>query len=230
MLKRVLVLFTLCVVLAAPAAARPTGDLSSPQLGAWDPEGPGTAHAFWQFNADEILSVSPPGSLFGAYTAATTEAVGPGLRQPIGTATVSSIGLEHDPANDWFTSAGNININLKLNNYENPNAYKELWVDIGGQFDAVHPILAAATDGGSIEFSYQWLLESGPSGEAEFGLRIRPNPFYEEVELEITPVAGGVAILDWIHVDTICIPSPGALLLTGLGTVLVGWFRSRKSL
>jgi hypothetical protein len=90
-----------------------------------------------------------------------------------------------------FTSSNPLNINVKLRSYDKPNVYKELWVDVGGDFDGVQPILATASDGGSTTFAHEWLLENGPGGEAEFGPRLFLNPFHEEVELEITPVPGG---------------------------------------
>jgi hypothetical protein len=134
-----------------------------------------------------------------------------------------------------FTSNRGISVSLEIANYDNPNEYKEIWVDIGNSVVDMESIVVSATDGGSTSFSYVVLPRRG---DAEFGVRITPNPYVEIVNFDVMPSDGGGLpdspngpavpdyVLDYIHVDTICIPEPVTIGLLGLGSL--GLIRRKK--
>jgi hypothetical protein len=65
---------------------------------------------------------------------------------------------------------------LEIPNYEYLNTYKEIWVDIGNA--TATGVTVSATDGGSTTFNYSVLPGQD---EAEFGVRIWPNPYVEKI-------------------------------------------------
>jgi hypothetical protein len=143
-------------------------------------------------------------------------------------AIISSTNLTY--SNGVFSSPNPIEVHLKMNNFPNLNAFKEVWVDALGS-GTVEPTGAIATHGPALSFTYALLAGPGPGTGADFGWRVQPNPFYEEIEFSMVPAAtGALATLDSIHVDTICTPAPGALLLASLGAAAVGWLRARRSI
>ena len=229
-MKRLLFLALVSVLATTCAFGNPTTE--SPHLGWWTPGGAGTLHVLWDFLSTDNLQITSTAPAPDAYQAAPTEAIPleitPG--DQVATAGFSSAtGVSWD-GQDTLTSNSAMDIRLKLDNYDKPNALKEIWVDLGGEFGDILPVALLAVDGGAT-FTYQWLMnDGGPSGEADFGVKIWPNPRYEEIEITLTPAASGSVTLDWVHVDTFCVPAPGAMLLGSLGVGLVGWIRARRSL
>lgn len=57
--------------------------------------------------------------------------------------------------------------------------------------------------------------------------RIFPNPDAEIVHIGAIGTGG---FINYIMVDTMCVPAPGAILLGSIGVVFVGWLRKRRTL
>jgi hypothetical protein len=176
---------------------------ATPSLGGWWNEGDiGSTHQLWDFTPGYIKA-----SGFG-YTAVPEFVSNP---YPNRVAATIFGGIWDGVTK--ITSSTGIYVDLEIPNYENPNEYKEIWVDIG---DAVATnVTVSATDESSTNFDY--LVLPG-QGDAEFGVRIWPNPYVEKIDFAISTV-GAPTVLDYIHVDTICAPEPTTIALLGLGAL-----------
>jgi len=222
-MKRLLITGFVCTLLTVPAMA-----VSS--LGDWPIGTPGSIHLVWDFSS----KVKPSGDGFVA-DPQVADVYGTGVHVPtggaVGQATISSTPGDAVVtfAAGEFTNIDTINVALTIYNFEISSAVKEIWVKIEGEGD-VTPIALKATDGGSTDFSYEFLPATGA---ATFGAIIKPNPFFEEIDFAIDPAAAeSLASLTSITVDTICrgtaIPAPAALLLATLGVSAVGWLRTKR--
>jgi hypothetical protein len=188
MKKVIFMVVVLC--LAVPAFA-------TPSLGLWDEGDVGTTHQLWHFTPGYVTAISGDG-----YTAKPEEIFNPRPND-----VVASI----SPGGTWdgvteFISTSPITVMLEIQNYEYLNQYKEVWVDIGDA--SAIGISVTATDGGSITFDYMLLPRRG---DAEFGIRISPNPYVEKINFTIWGTPDVPAVLDYIHVDTICVPEPATV-------------------
>jgi hypothetical protein len=199
-----LVVFCLCAGAKVAVAAL--------SMGWWDEGAAGSTHQSWHLTAGYVL-VSGSG-----YTADPEVVSNPFPNRVAATITPMFSG-------SWdgvtaITATDFIQVNLEIPNYDTLNAYKEIWVDIGNS--PVSGITVSATDGGSTTFDYVVLPGQG---DAEFGIRITPNPYVEKIGFYVMPVGSGSAVLDYIHVDTICIPEPITFAMLGLGALAL---RRRK--
>jgi hypothetical protein len=195
-----LVFMVVMLFLAVPA-------LATLSLGSWNEGDTGTTHQIWDFTPGHIV---PSGS---GYTADPEVVFNPQPNRVAATITPMFSGSWDDVTK--INASDFIQVALEIPNYEFLNDYKVIWVDIGNAI--VSGITISATDGGSTTFNY--LVLPG-QGDAEFGVKIWPNPYVEKVNFYVTS-ATGPAVLDYIHVDTICIPEPATMALLVLGALVL---------
>jgi hypothetical protein len=179
-------------------------------LGWWNEGAVGSTHQYWDFTPGYVRF-----NLGDGYTASPENVINP---DPLKVLATISPGGAWD-GNSLFTGFY-IYVNLELPNYDVLNPYKEIWVDLGNAVVAPGSIAlsAAGHDMNTTDYRCEVLSGPGPSGVAEFGVKIWPNPEIEKIGFLI-PGTTAPAVLDYIHVDTICIPEPATICILGFGAL-----------
>jgi hypothetical protein len=205
------------MLITALLALTATPSLATTSLGYWNEGDPGTTHQFWDFTPASVN----PGNHNQFYPESEFNPNDPGKQVYAQTVLGTWDGISAITGNT-------IVLDLKINDYLNYNNYKYVWVNLGLTNGSVFAdSLAAAAPG--IDVAVTNLQGPGPGTGADFGFFVVPNPYFEDILINIhADSVTAPAILDWIHVDTICtIPEPATLLLLGLGTAMISRLRKK---
>ena len=183
----------------------------------WDRGDPGSTYQIWDFDNDTNPSPAdnPEGNSWGAATAQITAS-----------------GEIYGFAAGWYDnflgrqgvwSGESIDVDLAIPNTDQPNDYKDIWLKAEFRGDVTNYFVTPDPRGTVTELGYS--VTNTPDGWRilEIGWRIEPNPNSEDISLGLLSCGG--SNLNYIEVDTICIPEPMSVALLAAA---IPFLRKRK--
>lgn len=157
---------------------------------------------------------------------------------PYGTATATILGSASGPPPVWidellgrdgvWQAEQMVDITLDIPNQMIRNPYKDLHLEIGFTGDLAAFSIFPTPFGGSVELVSQEVeVVDDVAGWKELTARyiIEPNPDRESVCYSF---AAAVAAVDYVIVNTVCVPEPLTISMLGLGGLMLRRRRSRS--
>jgi len=146
----------------------------------------------------------------------------------------SSSAAGWDSSGIWYGHSAEVLLTIPNNPLAND--YKEIWVEVGcrGHFppDVENPpnsglglgtgyfvLNPTGNDVSVIDLGFTFVEDKINAGRRilTFGVRISPNPNYETIYFMLLNSGADV---DYISLDTICLPEPATLAILGLGAIV----------
>jgi hypothetical protein len=174
----------------------------------WQRGDAGSTWQDWKFNTN--ANPAAPEAFSNPYGAPVAYMVtGPGLHFGAAGSNATLFGRK------GIWAGGSVTIDLIIPNTPIENPYKEVWLEVG--YTAIQNALSL-TAGNNMVVDIGQTVMTGADGWSTLlqGWRIYPNPASEDIHLWFEGTGGYV---DYIKVDTICIPEPATIAMLGLGTI-----------
>ena len=230
MKKRILLTAVVCLLIASHAVANSTPGYIANGLMDWNRGAANTTWQEWDFLAGNNAA-SPEGShnSYGNPSIVLREV-------PVKNSDIAFGWHENYFGRTGVWSGDAVYADVLIPNTDNTGGSKTVWMEIGfaaakiDQFPIVVPYIAGDQAG---NFGVEQLsLSVTRDGDSNWWILqaswlIVPNPQSEKITFGF---AGTGGYIDYITVDTQCVPVPGAIIISGMGIAFVGWFGRRRLL